>query len=193
MSEKQLTETESLQLIGRMIHEARGYYYESGIASLVYGSSIFICSVLSYLRDEEMILFSFQPFYLMIPIFFLQAWIQIREERNKLAKTVTNEAIGHVWMGFFISALAAWCGGWAGWNYGIITIVLFLLAIAAFINGNITKFRYQIIAAFCCWALAVFSFFLQQSASYLVLAVAAVLVWIVPGFILNTKFRKQHR
>lgn len=193
MSEKQLTEQESLQLIGRMIHEARGYYYESGVAGLVYGFAILICSLLSYLRDEEKITFPFQPFYLLIPVFFVQAWIQLREERKKLAKTFTDEAVDLVWMGFFISALGAWCGAWAGWNYGIVTIILFLMAAATFISGSLTKFRYHIVAAFFCWALAIFSFFLQQPAIYLLLAAAAVFVWIVPGFILNAHFRKQHR
>lgn len=193
MPEKQLTEQESLQLIGRMIHEARGYYYESGLAGLVYGFAISICSLLSYLRDTEAIAFPFQPFYLMIPVFFVQAFIQMREERKKLAKTFTDEAIDYVWMGFFISALAAWCGAWAGWTYGIVTIVLFLMATATFLTGSITKFRYHLASAACCWALAVVSFFVQQPAIYLLLAAAAGLVWIVPGFILNAHFRKQHR
>lgn len=192
MSEQELTERESLQLIGRMIHEARGYYYESGIGSMVYGFSILTCSLLSYLRDEDLIQFPFQPFYLLIPVFFIQAWIQMREARKKLAKTFTDEAVDQVWMGFFISALAAWCGAWAGWGYGIVTIILFLMAFAAFLTGRLTKFRYTVIAAACCWALAVFSFFLQQPAIYFLLAAAAGLVWIVPGFIMNAQFRKQH-
>ncbi len=193
MPEKELTEQESIKLIGRMIHEARGYYYESGIAIMVYGFSILLCSLLSYLRDAGLIPLPFQPFYLMIPVFFVQAYIQLKEEGKKLAKTFTDEAINQVWLGFFISALAAWCGAWAGWAYGIVTIVLFLMAVAAFITGSITKFRYQTVAAFCCWALAIVSFFMQQPVIYLLLAAASVVVWVVPGFILNAHFRKQHR
>jgi hypothetical protein len=192
MSEKQFTEQESLRLISRMIHEAKGYYYESGMGGLIYGFSIVACSLLSFLRAEEVIRFPFQPFYLLIPIFFIQAWLQVQEERKKKAKTFTDEAVDYVWMGFFISALAAWCGGWAGWNYGIVTIVLFLLALAAFLTGSITKFRYLIVAAFASWLLAIVSFFMQDERVYLLFAAAAVLVWIIPGFILNAHFKKQH-
>lgn len=191
--ERQLTEQESLRLISRMIHEAKGYYYESGIAGLVYGFSILLCSVVTYLRNTGKLDLSFHPFYGMVPVFFVQAWVQMREERKKQAKTFTDEAIDYVWMSFFISALAACCGSWAGWSYGIVTIVLFLMAVAAFLTGAITKFRYHIVAAFSCWALAILSFFLQQPAAYLLLAAAAVLVWIVPGCILNAHFRKQYR
>ncbi len=190
--EKQLTEQESLQLIGRMIYEAKNYYYESGIGGLLYGFSFLACSGLAYLRDTDRIAFSFQPFYLLIPVFFAQAWIQMREARKKMAKTFTDEAIDYVWMGFFISALAAWCGGWAGWSYSIVTIVLFLLAFASFLTGVLAKFRYHVIAAFGCWALAITSFFMPDARVYLLLAAAAVLVWIVPGFILNAHFKKQN-
>jgi hypothetical protein len=110
--EKQLTEQESLQLIGRMIHEAKGYYYESGLGGLIYGFSFFICSLLHYLMGKELIAFPFEPFYLLVPVFFAQAWLQWNEEKKKKAKTFTDEAVDYVWMGFFISALAAWCGAW---------------------------------------------------------------------------------
>lgn len=190
--EKSLTEQESLQLISRMIYEAKNYYYESGLGGLLYGFSVAVCSVLAYLRDTHVIAFPFHPFYLLIPVFFAQGWLQWKEEKKKKAKTFTDEAIDYVWMGFFISALAAWCGAFAGWQYGIITIVLLLMAFAAFVTGSLTKFRYHVIAAFGCWALAIASFFMPDARAYLVLAVAAMLVWIIPGFILNAHFKKQH-
>jgi len=191
--EKQLTEQESLQLISRMIYEAKNYYYESGIGGLVYGFAVLVCSVLAYLRDTQALGFPFQPFYLLIPVFFVQGWLQWSEEKKKMAKTFTDEAVDYVWMGFFISALAAWCGAFAGWQYGIVSIVLFLMAVAAFITGRLTKFRYHVIAAFCCWAIAIASFFIQDARVYLLLGAAAVLVWVVPGFILNAQFKKQYR
>lgn len=189
--EKQMTEQESLQLIGRMIYQAKNYYYESGLGGLLYGFSVLVCSGLAYLRETQVIAFPFQPFYLLIPVFFAQTWVQWREEKKKKAKTFTDEAIDYVWMAFFLSALAAWCGAFAGWHYGIISLVLCLLAGASFITGSLAKFRYHVVAAFVCWALAIASFFMQDARAYLLLAAAAVLVWIIPGFILNAYFKKQ--
>jgi hypothetical protein len=193
LEEKQLTEQESLQLIGRMIYQAKNYYYESGLGGLLYGFTVLMCSVLAYLRDTKTIAFPFQPFYLLIPVFFAQAWLQWKEERKKKAKTFTDEAIDYVWMGFFLSVLAAWCAAFAGWHYGIISVVLCLLAVASFITGSLAKFRYHVAAAFACWALAIASFFMQDARVYLLLALAAVLVWVIPGFILNAHFKKQLR
>jgi hypothetical protein len=189
MEEKQLSEQESLRLIGRMIYQAKGYYYESGLGSLLYGFSVFSCSILHYLNDVGGISFPFEPFYLLIPVFFMQGGLQWRENKKKKAKTFTDEAVDSIWMGFFISALAAWCGAFAGLHYAIVTIVLFLMAFAAYVTGSLTRFRYSTWAAFGCWALGIASFFIMNATAFLLLAAAAILVWIIPGFILQSHFR----
>lgn len=191
--ENQLSEKESLQLISRMIHEAKGYFHESGLAALVYGFSIFICSILALLRVKQMLSMPFHPFWLIVPIFFVQSFIQMREEKKKKAKTFTDEAIDYVWMGYFLSVFAALTASFAGFTYIIISIILLLTGVAVFLTGMISKFRYHIITAFVAWILAAISFFIQNENIYILLAATAVLVWIIPGFMLNTIFKKQHR
>lgn len=191
MEEKQLSNEESLKLINRMIYEAKGYFYESGIIGLVYGFSITICSLLTYFREKEMLAFPFDPFYLMTPIFFLQGWIQYKEEKKKKAKTYIDESIDYVWLGYFLSVFAALCGNFANAGYIIITIILFLTSLAAFITGMLTKFRYHVICGIICMLISIASFFMQNVNIYLLLAVMAVMVWLIPGFILRAHFKKQ--
>ena len=192
MEEKQLSNEESLKLINRMIYEAKGYFYESGISGLVYGFSITICSLLTYFREKEMLAFPFDPFYLMTPIFFLQGWIQYKEEKKKKAKTYIDESIDYVWLGYFLSVFAALCGNFANAGYIIITIILFLTSLAAFITGMLTKFRYHVICGIICMLISIASFFMQNVNIYLLLAGMAVMVWLIPGFILRAHFKKQH-
>ena len=189
--EKQLSNQESLQLINRMIHEAKGYFYESGIGALVYGFSIIACSILAWLRDAQIITFPFHPFYMLIPVFFVQSFIQVKEEKKKQAKTFTDEAIDYVWVGYFLAVFTSFTAAFAGYNYAIISFVLILTGLAAFLTGALSKFRYHIVAAIITWLLAAFSFFVQNANIYLLLAGAALLVWVIPGFILNSMFRKQ--
>jgi hypothetical protein len=192
MEEKELSNEESLKLINRMIYEAKGYFYESGIGGFVYGFSIAICSLLIFFREKEILTFPFNPFYLMTPIFFLQGWIQYKEEKKKKAKTYIDEAIDYVWLGYFLSVFAALCGNFANAGYIVITIILFLTALAAFITGMLTKFRYHVICGIICMLIAIASFFTQNVNIYLLLAVMAVMVWLIPGFILRAHFKKQH-
>ena len=190
--EKQLSGEESLQLITRMIYEAKGYYRESGIGGLIYGFSVLLCGVLSYLTEENFIRFPFHPFYLMIPVFFIEGWVQLKEEKKKIAKTFTDEAIDYVWMGFFITVLATLCAGFAGVQYIQFSIIILLAGLASFLTGMLAKFKYLVITGFMCWAAGIVSFFIQQPVIYLILAGVAFFVWIIPGFILNVHFKKMH-
>jgi hypothetical protein len=192
MEEKELSGEESLKLITRMIYEAKGYFYESGLGALIYGFSILICTMLTYLREQQLLRFPFSPFLLMMPVFFLQGWVQYKEERKKKAKTFTDEAIDYIWLGYFLSVFAALCGNFVNAGYIIITIILFLTAFASFITGMITKFRYHIICGIACMVIAASSFFVQNANIYLLMAVVAVLVWLIPGFILRAYFKKQN-
>ena len=76
MEEKQLSGEASLKLINRMIYEAKGYFYESGLSGLIYGFSIMICVLLAWLDEKGIFVFPFNPFYLMTPVFFIQGWDQ---------------------------------------------------------------------------------------------------------------------
>jgi hypothetical protein len=190
-SEKELSSEESLKLINRMIYEAKGYFHESGIGVLIWGFGVLLCSLLTYAVDVKIISFPFSPFYLLVPVFFVQLWIQLRENKMKKARTFTDEAIDYVWMGYFLSAIAAFSANFAGITYMIITIVLFLTGFAAFVTGMIAKFNYHKISGVVCLLFASVSFFMQNAGIYLLLAITAVIVWIIPGFILNITFKKQ--
>ncbi|MBV9961156.1 MAG: hypothetical protein JO072_02815 [Parafilimonas sp.] len=191
MNEKELSGEESIKLINRMIYQAKGYFFESGLSSIVYGISILICTILVYFFEKGAIDFPFNPFYLMIPVFFAQGFIQFKEDKKKKVKTFTDEAIEHVWMGFFLATFAALCGNFANAGYIIVTIILLLTAFAVFIIGLLSKFRYNILCGIICFLIAVISFFLQNPNIYLLLATDAILVWLIPGIILRRHFKKQ--
>lgn len=188
--EEQLSGEESLKLINKMIYQAKGYFHESGLGALVYGFTAVLCSILSYLREEGVVNFPFHPFFIMVPVFFIQSVIQRMEEKQKKAKTYTDEAIDYVWMGFFIATFAAMCASFAGINYLQFSFIIILAALASYVTGMLAKFRYLIIVSFVCWGIGIYSFFQQTPTIYLMLAVVATLIWIVPGFILLNHFKK---
>jgi len=191
--EKQFSEKESLELIKRMIYEGKNYFHESGIASLIGGFGVVIYSLLAYFIARGLS-FPFNPFYLLIITFTFQIYFSLKEEKKKEAKTFTDEAIDYVWLGFFISVIIiVIAGSLAHIGYMMISVCLFLNALAAFFTGMITKFPYLIFASIVSWLLAAASFFLLNENSFLLLALAAILVWIIPGFMLNAYLKKlQH-
>lgn len=192
MEEKQLTEKESLALISQMIYEGKAYFQESGAGSIAGGVGVVLCSVLAYAVAKGTA-FPFNPFYGLIPVFFLQVFFARKDERKKKAKTFTDEAVDFVWVGFFFSVVAVViAGGFAGMGKTIVSVCLFLYSFAAFCTGAITRFRYMIFASVACLLLAAASLFFANEISYLLLALAATLVWIIPGFMMNAYLKKQH-
>ena len=94
--------------------------------------------------------------------------------------------------GYFLSVFAALCGNFANAGYIIITIILFLTAFAAFLQACLQNSDIILSAELFAMLIAAVSFFIQNVNIYLLLAAMAVLVWLIPGFILRAHFKKQH-
>ncbi len=193
MEEKEMTGQESFQLINRMIYEAKGYFYENGLSPLVYGFSVLICSVLSFIMARGIMRLPFHPFYLLIPVFFVQSWIHYLQDKKKKAKTFTDEAIDYVWTGFFLASIISLAALFAGLGYITISVILFLNAFASFMTGMISKFRYLIVTSVIVLLIAACSFFMLNENIYLLLAVVAIMVWIIPGFMLRAVFNEVQK
>src|SRR5207249_498481 len=92
--EKPLSEQESLQLIARMINQAKNFYYESGMSALMWGFTNLICFTLAYL-DATVKGFDlpFSPFFLMIITFAVQLYYDRKEamERKAMASTYLDD------------------------------------------------------------------------------------------------------
>jgi len=191
MNQEELSTEKSIKLINRMIYEARGYFYESGLSALVYGLSVLISSLLAYAVAKGHLQIPFTPFWLLVPVFFIQAFIQMREEKKKKVKTFTDETVDYVWMGYFLAVIIA--ASFVGITYKSITVFLFLTGYASFITGMITKFTYHKITGVISLLIAAYSFYQQDESIFLLLALTAILVWIIPSFILRAHFNKQNR
>ena len=191
MKQEELSTEKSLHLINKMIYEARGYFYESGLSAFLYGLSILVCSLLQYAMEKGMITLPATPFWLVVPVFIIQAFVQIKEEKKKQVKTFTDETVDYVWVGYFLSAIIA--AAFVGITYRFITVLLFLTGYASFLTGMITKFNYHKITGIICLLVAAYSFYQQDAIIFLLLAFVAVVVWIIPSFILRAHFNKQNR
>jgi hypothetical protein len=193
MEDKSLSGEESLQLITKMINQARNHYYESGLGALLWGFTNVICFTLAYL-DATVKWFNmpFNPFYLMLITFILQFYFDRKEKKYKAVVTYKDEAHQYIWLAFGISVLVLTiAGAFAGIGYITLPLLLLLFAIPTFITGCINKFPPFIIGGITCWILCAISFFLHSYFTYLLVACGAGIAWIIPGFILRARFYKN--
>ena len=188
-----LTGEERLQLINRMVQEGKKYYNESGLVPLIGGFSVIVCSLLAYFAAKTFY-FPFNPFLLLIPVYPLQVFLSHKQEKKKLAKTFTDEAIDHVWAGFYITIIiVAIAANIVSIGFYAYSLCMFLAGLTSLITALIVKDRKLIVLAVLTLIIASVSLKFQNENCYLLLALAAVLVWVIPGFMMNAYLKKAQQ
>jgi hypothetical protein len=68
---------------------------------------------------------------------------------------------------------------------------LILYGMPTFLSGVILKFKPLMVGAVCCWTLAIISPFINVQYQLLLIAGAVIAAWIIPGYLLKRKFKKN--
>ena len=81
-------------------------------------------------------------------------------------------------------------------HYGLgallwVPVLLLLFRMPTFISGCINKFAPFIFGGVACWLLCIVAFFYNSYFNYLLVAAGAGVAWIIPGFILRARFKKN--
>lgn len=69
---------------------------------------------------------------------------------------------------------------------------LVLYGMPTILSGVILKFRPLIIGGFICWALVVVSIFIPVEYHLLLIAIAVIAAWIIPGYMLQNLYGRQN-
>ena len=101
--EKQLSEQESLKLITEMIGKVKSSYHETGISLLLWGSTIFIASFVTFLKVQFDFSLPFDIWLIALFAIIPQIIISIRESKTKKFSSHEDRALGMVWLTFGIT------------------------------------------------------------------------------------------
>lgn len=194
MEEIRMSEKESMILIASMINKAKNQVSENGFLYIIWGWVILICCIVQFLSDQ----FFHYPhanyiWFSMYAVIIFQIIYLIRNKKSGITKTYTEEINGFVWIAFAIGVILMVfiCS-----KYGVYQIILPLLlifyGIPTFLSGAILKFTPLLIGGISCWILAFVSIFTPAQAHLLVIATAVIAAWLIPGYLLQMKYRKAH-
>ena len=194
--EKPFSELESIALIESMINKARNQFSEGGHLYLLWGWVIFICSVGQFvLFNVFHYKYHYSIWFITWLAFFYQMIYMFRQNKKRKVKTYTDTVLGHVWFTFIIAMflIAFVIGSKLGSEtYKVIyPILLSLYGIPSFLSGAILRFRPLVIGGISCWVLALIATFVPAQYHLLLIAAAMIVAWIVPGYLLQSKFKTQ--
>lgn len=194
MQEPEFSPQDSLLLIESMINKARNRFSENGHLYLLWGWVILFCSAVSFFS-----LYYFKD-YRLFPVWFItwgaviyQFVYLFRKRKSESVKTYTDDINSNVWMVFVImSGLLVVILGKTGNQNLFNTAILIMYGMPTFLSGVIMKFNSLKIGAAVCWVLAFVSTLIPYEFSFLLLAMAVITAWIIPGYLLRSRYKNQN-
>ncbi len=194
--EEQFNPQQSLQLIEGMINKAKNRFAENGFLYLLWGWVIFICSTGHFLLLKFPIKAIKQP-----EIIWMLTWLAVifqiiylsKKSKQETTKTYTDEIIIYIWVTFGVClGIATFLTGRNDTWQSMYQIILMLYGIPTFLSGIVMQFKPLKIGGICCWVLSIASSFVGSLYTLLLLAAAVVVAWIIPGYLLRAKYKKEN-
>ena len=193
-NEKQMTGAESLSIISGMINHAKNRFSETGHLYLLWGFVIFICCItqfimLYFFKDNR----AYFVWYSTWIVAIYQFYYLFKKRKRERVRTYTDEIIGFVWLTFIIcSFIMVYILIKNNALDAINACVLVMYGMPTFLSGVILRFKPLRVGGFICWLLAICAMFTTYDYQLLLLALAVIAAWIIPGFILRAKFKKEN-
>lgn len=191
--EQPLNEQSSLELIESMINKAKNSFSESGTLYLLWGIVIFICSLTQFIGERLNYEHTNYVWYLTWVMAIYQVIYISRRSKKERAKTYTADMLKYVWICFAVCMfLGIFILISRGAYSSVVPVILVMYGMPTFLSGSILKFRSLVIGGIACWVLSFVSIQLPDQYQPLFICAAVVIAWIIPGYLLYLKHKKEH-
>lgn len=186
-----------LSLIKKMMDDSRKISLDNGWHFIYWGSLVTTALLLNYLLiifhgKQEYI--GWMWFIMMIGGAIAGGILEKRHEKKMKVHTIAGRIIGSLW---FASGIAMFIYGFLGSVSGgynsvyICPVISTSLGISYFTTGEIQQVKLLKYVAFGWWIGAVVLFFYPGIHTLLIFALMMICFQILPGVILNRKFKKD--
>lgn len=218
LTEKQLSEKESLDLITSMINKAKDSYHDTGVSAILWGTVVAICALLKLSEIQFNYKLPFDPNILTLLAIIPQIFISIKEKKNRRVKSYDDAYMDYIWLAFGICIflmifivntvhaelgpvmheyrqMSAGKTDWVDFRFSEFVMPLFLLlyGIPTFITGAACRFKPMLWGGVLCWACCIIALFTTIKIDLLLTAISAIFAWLIPGIIMEAEYRKAKR
>jgi hypothetical protein len=182
----ELSASQSLDLISRMIHEAKGRVQENSFYFLLWGWVTLIGNLGVFALTRMEYPHPYLMWVITIPAWIVSVVWGIRQRRSAKTATHFGRISAALWvsLGVVIFTLVAF-GGKV--NFQLNPIILLVSAIPTFTSGVILKFRPLVIGGIIFWISAIASFLVVLEFQPLIGALAIAFGYLIPGYLLKNK------
>jgi hypothetical protein len=194
MIEEKFSPEQSLQVIQSMIEKVKQDVQDNSFYFLMWGWLVFIAALLHF---ALMMFTDFkQPYHawnLMLVGVIVSIIKGIKDSKKEKVKTYVGETMNYfgISLGITYAGLAFIFGKFDLWIYSF-PIYILLYAVACFFMGSIMQFALLKWAGLSCLLIVIVSVYVDYQWQLLLMALAVLLAYIIPGHILKTRAKYQN-
>lgn len=185
---------ESLRLIDSMINTAKNKLADDGFHLIFWGWLVFGAAMAHYITIMMNIPYGYAVWPILMPLGgIISGFYGYKQVKKDKVKTYIDVYLGYLWGAFAIGmVLTLVCMP----KHGIANTYFFLMilyGIATFVSGGLLNFKPLIIGSLFSFACAGISVFIGESAEQLlIISVALLFSYIIPGHLLRAKYKSQN-
>src|SRR6218665_1600329 len=193
------TEEESLKTMTQMLERVKDNQYENGAVPILWGVVIAVCNLVKAAELFWKITIGFNIFWLTVLAALIHAWTVKSIRAKQVVLTHEEQSIKIIWMLFFFSLAGLLLyyeivlDESAFQSQSPLSLHLLLYFMPTLFTGIIARFKPMTIGGIICLALFVVSLFSNSVFDMLLLACAAVVCWLLPGFILRKQYYDKRK
>lgn len=183
------TAEEQMALIEEMIATSKGNLSDGSIYYLIWGWAVAISAAINYILLNVI---KSDSHWLPWPILmtlaaFVSIFVSIKQAKKQKAKSYIERMLGMLWLSFVITLFVVLFGMQVLGYEGVYPILMALYGLGTFASGGILRFTPLMVGGVCAWACASIAYFVPFSDQLILITVAIVTSYIIPGHMLAAK------
>lgn len=190
MEDRIINPAESLDIIQSMVRRAQQRYSDDSFYYIMWGWLVFAAALIHFVL-LRMDVQNASIVWLLMPLGGIASAIySMRQSKREKVKTYVNTYMGYVWIALGVSMIVVLSMMFKMGIENVYPVLILLYGIGTFVSGGLLAFRPLIVGGGLCFALAITAFFVSFQYQLLLIAVAMLTSYIIPGHILRAQFKR---
>jgi hypothetical protein len=184
-----INEKESLRIIEQMIHKVKSDVRDESFMYLLWGWLVLAAAAINYIL-QFVVMFDkpWLPWPVLMGMGGIVSMIYgARESKREKVKTYVSQFLGYLVIAFLVGLFTVLGFMWK-LKLNCYPMILVMYGIWLFVSGGALQFRPLVIGGIINWGFAIASFFVVFQYQLIMLGVAVLLGYIIPGHMLRSQF-----
>lgn len=192
MGNEKFTHEDSLKVIESMIEASKEKMKDNGFIWLMWGWLVLIASMTQYISIQ--IDFKYGPYaWFLMPIGGLVSFIYfMKESKKETSKTHVDSFLGYLWTAFGIAITITLVFSAQVSYLTFLPFCMILYGIGTYVSGGALKFNALKYGGLICFLCSAIAFKVDYPNQLLLISVAVLASYIVPGYILKAQYKKAN-